>query len=300
MGYLHIDNLYKQSAQQILLFKRCYALEKVHGTSAHVAFNAQTNELKFFSGGEKYSRFLELFNQEELKAKFVAMGLPPDRTITVYGEAYGGSQQAQSHRYGKELKFIAFDVEIGENWQDVPNANQICDNLGIEFVPWHDVPTDLTALDAERDRPSEVAVRRGITEPVAREGVVLRPPVEVKFNNGARVICKHKQDWAKETATSRQVEIDPAKQKVLSDAQQVADEWVTYNRIEHVVSKIPDCDMTKMREIIASMVEDVLREGKGEIVESEAVKKAIGKKTASVYKEYLNIQLKEKALDKPV
>lgn len=28
MGYLHIDNLYK--AQEILLFRTCYALEKIH------------------------------------------------------------------------------------------------------------------------------------------------------------------------------------------------------------------------------------------------------------------------------
>ncbi len=34
MGYLHIDNLYKN--QTIRLFRECYALEKVHGTSAHV------------------------------------------------------------------------------------------------------------------------------------------------------------------------------------------------------------------------------------------------------------------------
>ena len=32
MGYLHIENLYK--AQDILLFRECYALEKVHGTAA--------------------------------------------------------------------------------------------------------------------------------------------------------------------------------------------------------------------------------------------------------------------------
>lgn len=31
MGYLHIDNLYKPVAQDILLFKKCYALEKIHG-----------------------------------------------------------------------------------------------------------------------------------------------------------------------------------------------------------------------------------------------------------------------------
>lgn len=35
MGYLHIDNLYKN--RDILLFRECWALEKVHGTSAHYA-----------------------------------------------------------------------------------------------------------------------------------------------------------------------------------------------------------------------------------------------------------------------
>ena len=36
MGYLHIDNLYKN--QTVLAFRRCFALEKVHGTSAHIAW----------------------------------------------------------------------------------------------------------------------------------------------------------------------------------------------------------------------------------------------------------------------
>jgi hypothetical protein len=291
MGYLHIDNLYKR--QDIMLFRECYALEKVHGTSAHLQFDPSTSVITWFSGGEKHDRFVQLFQPtNDLQAKFLALGLPPDKKIVVYGEAYGGSQQAQSHRYGKELKFIAFDVLIGENWQDVPNAHQICEGLGIEFVPYTKIPTDLASLDAERDKPSEVAVRRGITEPIGREGVVLRPPVEVKFNNGSRVICKHKQSWASETATERKV-VDPAKQQVLADAQAVADEWVTYTRLEHVLDKLPGHCMEKMRDIIAAMTEDVLREGKGEIVESDAVKKAIGKKTAVMYKDYLRIQLEK-------
>lgn len=34
MSYMHIDNLYK--SQTLLMFRECYALEKIHGTSAHV------------------------------------------------------------------------------------------------------------------------------------------------------------------------------------------------------------------------------------------------------------------------
>ena len=58
MAYLHIDNLYKN--QDILLFKECYALEKIHGTSAHISFDG--SEVKYFSGGEKYEKFVADFN----------------------------------------------------------------------------------------------------------------------------------------------------------------------------------------------------------------------------------------------
>ena len=58
MSYLHIDNLYK--AQEILLFKECYAMEKIHGTSAHISFNS--GNVKFFSGGCKHGEFIKLLN----------------------------------------------------------------------------------------------------------------------------------------------------------------------------------------------------------------------------------------------
>ncbi len=44
MGYLHIENLYKNI--DIMQFKECYAMEKIHGTSAHVRF--KDGEVAFF------------------------------------------------------------------------------------------------------------------------------------------------------------------------------------------------------------------------------------------------------------
>ena len=66
VGYLHIDNLYK--AQDILLFRQCYALEKIHGTSAHIGW--ADGALRLFSGGESYERFVALFDQTALTAAF--------------------------------------------------------------------------------------------------------------------------------------------------------------------------------------------------------------------------------------
>jgi hypothetical protein len=317
MGYLHIENLYKEQA--ILAFREAWALEKIHGTSAHITFKYEPSDkpvLHFFSGGESNAKFLTLFNVDELLARMVDLGYK-DREVTVYGEAYGGSQQGMSHVYGPKLKFIVFDVQIGEKWLSVPDAEDVTKKLGLEFVHYIKVSlvkatvndlgiavveTSLAGVDAQRDALSVQAVRNGVVTPEdfmagkgpVREGVVLRPLIEVTDNRGNRVICKHKGDKFKETATPRPV-VDPAKMQVLADANAVANEWVTAQRLSHVLDKLPGHTIEKMREIISAMTEDVLREGKGEIVESESVKKAIGKKTVEMYKSLLNSQICQKS-----
>ena len=131
MAYLHIDNLYK--AQEILAFKECYALEKIHGTSAHIRWDGEV--VSFFSGGEKHDSFVLLFDAAELTKSFSENVEMP---CVVYGEAYGGKCQGMSKTYGTALRFIAFDVKIGEWWLSVPQAQAFVDTLGLEFVAFGD------------------------------------------------------------------------------------------------------------------------------------------------------------------
>jgi hypothetical protein len=155
------------------------------------------------------------------------------------------------------------------------------------------VVTNLDEIDRQRDLPSVQAKRNGILEDKPREGVVLRPLQEFTMNNGSRVIVKHKGDKFKETATARPV-IDPSKLVVLEEANAVANEWVTQNRLEHILQKLPTPhDMSMVPKLIVAMVEDVYREGSGEFVESDAVKKVIGKKAVELFKGYLNSQIKK-------
>ena len=307
MSYLHINNLYKAEGQRILLFKECYALEKLHGTSAHIKFKTNPSnkaqwQLVLFSGGEKYNNFIALFDDDALMAKFLTLSPEPDKEYTIYGEAYGGSQQGMSLTYGPKLKFGVFDVQVGESWLDVPNGEKFAKDFGLEYVPWEKVSTDLPALDAQRDKPSVQAIRNGvsilnadgtITNPRKREGVVLRPLIEVRLNNGDRVMAKHKGDDFKETATPRPV-VDPNKMVVLDEANAIAEEWVVQNRLEHVLQRVPNHCIEKMRDIIFTMQEDVRRESKNEVIWSETVAKAIGKKTVELYKSYLKSQICQK------
>ena len=284
MGYLHIENLYK--AQHVLLFRECYALEKIHGTSAHVAW--REGRCQFFSGGESHDRFVALFDESALTATFQAMGHPE---VTLYGEAYGGRQQGQSWRYGKVLKFVVFDVQVSECWLSVPQAAEVVAGFGLEFVHFAKVPTELAAIDAERDAPSEQARRNGVDGCHPREGVVLCPPIEVTTNNGNRIIAKHKRDEERETKEPRRV-MDVARLEVLTSAQAIAEEWVTPVRLAHVLDKLPrSIGVEQTRDVIAAMTEDVLREGVGEIVDGREVRQAIGRRTAETFKQWLKTSL---------
>jgi hypothetical protein len=287
MGYLHINNLYKD--QRVLLFRECYALEKVHGTSAHVRW--ADGRVHLSSGGESPVRFEKLFDLAALAQRFTELG---HASVIIYGEAYGGSQQKQAWRYGPELRFVAFDVMIGGSWLTVPNAADVVDKIGLRFVAFEQVPTDLAALDAERDRPSLEAKRNGVVEDKPREGIIIRPLIELVAPRGEsqeRIIAKHKRDEERETTSPRDASIDPAKLAVLEKADAIALEWVTDTRLEHVLDKLKviyaeggdRLDISCTREVISAMIEDVTREGAGEIVDTKEARAAIGKRTAMLF-----------------
>ena len=280
MGYLNIKNLYAE--QDILLFKECYALEKIHGSSAHVSWN--NGVLGFFSG-ESYAQFLTLFDQVLLTKRFTEKF--GTGKIIIYGEAYGGKCQAMSDTYGKQLKFAVFDVRVEDSWLDVPNAEGVATAMGLEFVSYNKISTDLDIIDKERDADSVQAVRNGMGEGHLREGVVLRPLIELTKNNGKRVIAKHKGERFSERRNTPKV-LSPDKLTVLTEATAIAEEWVVPVRLEHILQELPHCSgMEHTPEVVRAMIADVYKEAKGEIVESKEVARAIGKKTAELWKKRL-------------
>src|SRR6185436_4228630 len=150
---------------------------------------------------------------------------------------------------------------------------------------------------ALRDKPSEVAMRHGMGNDKQREGIVLRPLEEMMTNNNHRVIVKHKIDKFGERNTPQSVHnIDPNKLVVLAEATAIANEWVTEERLSHVVSHLTidgvEPGIEKTGAVIKEMVADVYREAAGEIVESKEATAAIGKKAAQMFKQRLQEVLK--------
>lgn len=287
MGYLSIPNLYKD--RTVLLFKEVYCLEKIHGTSAHITFHAEGNSLgwlNLFSGGSKHETFKNLFDQERLRELFAKLG---QEKVIVYGEAYGGKPQGMKDTYGPNLKFVAFDVNIGGLWLSVPQAEDVVKKLGLEFVDYSKTPSDPEILDAERDKESIQAIRNGMGPGKKREGIVIRPLVEMVTNNGERVIAKHKAEAFQERRNTPKITDDPALLAVLEEASAIAEEWVVPMRLEHVLQKLPHVTgMEHTPEVVRAMIEDVFKEARGEISsifsDKRNIEKAIGRKTALLWK----------------
>jgi len=280
MGYLKIPNLYKNI--DILLFKECYALEKVHGSSAHIAW--KDGMVRFFSGGSDHQVFLDIFDEKVLTDLFYQLG---HDNVIVFGEAYGGKMQGMGKTYGPALKFIAFDVKIDETWLNVPNAEDVTKKLGLSFVSYEKIPAELEHINYQRDLDSFEAIRNGMGPGKIREGVVLRPLEEFRDSRGNRVIVKHKRDEFRETRTPR--EVDPEKLAILSEAEDIANEWVTDERLRHVLDKLPKgLDIEDTGQIIKAMVQDVLIEGKGEFVDSKEARKAISRRASKLFKEFMS------------
>jgi Rnl2 family RNA ligase len=284
MGYLSIDNLYKNKT--ILMFKECYAMEKIHGTSAHISFTVDEKTLKtnviFFSGGEKFENFVKLFDKEDLWKRYIC-GF--GKNVTIYGEAYGGKQQKMSDTYGKELKFVAFEVKIEDNFLAVPEAEQIVKYFGLEFVHYELVPTDIEILDRLAEAPSVQAKRNGILEDKIREGIVLRPLIELRKNNGERIIAKHKN--AKFQERQHQPKLDQTEFEVLTETNKIVDEWVTEMRLSHILGKLQTYSIKDTGDICRLMTEDIRKEANGEMIENADLRRAVGKKTAEMFKRRL-------------
>lgn len=293
MGYAHIDNLYKNKT--ILLFKECIAMEKVHGTSTHIAYEVDSDNITFFNGGFHAQVLETLFDVVQLKEKIKASGLvgPSVKKIIFYGEGYGGNMQKMSHIYGQEKRFICFDIKIvyGEKeegrWLGIIDAQAAASSIGLEFVPFRIIPATIEAINEETNKPSVVAQWRGCGEQL-REGVVVRPVIEISVNGG-RVVAKNKSEKYKELMEQPKVDPHDVKVKLEADASKIAENWVTPMRLAHVLDKFPTPHTIEIiKDVILAMNEDVMREGEGEIDKSNPkLPKMINSRTASIYKEYL-------------
>lgn len=305
MGYQKITNLYRIPLDVFKGHGPFALMEKIHGTSAHITLRAP-GDIGYFSGGTPYPVFRAIFDSAALEAAAEKHGL---WNLRIHGESYGDKEQGMANVYGKVAKFIAFDVfdTNTSRFLDLRRSMEVVALLGLEFVDWVEVE-DLSedVLNRERDRPSVQAVRNGITDgPRKREGIVIRPMREVYLRidgsvaepneEGAWRLCaKHKGDHMRETKTPRALNtqggtgLSPERAAELASAQEMAEEYVTEERLRHVLDKThpggATVEMSDTPRVIRAMLEDIIIECGHEFVMAPEIGSAFSRRTPILLK----------------
>jgi len=168
--------------------------EKVDGTNARIMWDADTKAISF-GGKTDEAKHADWINNklvditEKCREKF--LDFP---SLCVYGELYGRGINKGGKKYCDELRFIAFDVKIGEWILESHNSQDVCRKLNIPFVPILGTGTLAEAIDL---------VREGFASKVSdnpdfiAEGLIMEPETMLFNRKGERIITKIKyKDFA--------------------------------------------------------------------------------------------------------
>lgn len=166
--------------------------EKIDGTNIRViwdgyevTFKGKTDKAEMFPG--VLEKLQEYFTVDKMDFFFWTNG---ERTITLYGEAYGGKIQ-KGKTYKNDIDFILFDVlstrdDGKETWFSYDAVRETSETLEIDLVPLLRVgPLSIAVEMCKNGFESKLRS----TSP---EGLVMKPLIELKNKVGERIITKLK------------------------------------------------------------------------------------------------------------
>lgn len=278
------------------------AMEKIHGTSTHIAYSLKDKKLICHSGGERNSEFIKIFDLSYIETCLNELVVANDwKSIKIHGECYAGKQQQMSATYGNVLKFIVFDVKINnEYFLPLAEAVKITEQLKLEFVPYNIGPCTPEWIESQANMPSVQAQINGCGDDKLREGVVIKPLDEKPMSDGTRAIFKHKNAHFWETKVPGRLTVGQGQSddKQLNNKltnfkfyEEIADNWVTEMRGHHVIDKMMHIrsDDNKVlvikdiKEFIEAMVADVKKESIGEIEWDDTLEGFMRKKAGKLF-----------------
>lgn len=172
--------------------------EKIDGMNIRVIWNGYSVSFagrtdKAIIPPELVAKLEKCFGGED-KAQIFEM-LFGDNTVILFGEGYGSKIQSNvGQKYNDEMDFILFDVLIENSYQPREFVENVAKEFSINIVPIVLTGKITDGIKYVAKKPNSIIAK----SPVMMEGLVIRPLVELKYGNNARVIYKIKYNDIKE------------------------------------------------------------------------------------------------------
>ena len=203
-----IESVYSEPEFEYLANNQWIGTEKVDGTntrviftikrddnawSSNVSYRGKSDDAGIFPG--MMERLEELFPVSKLEKYFNLKPEENELVVTFYGETYGPGIN-KGGNYGKDVRFILFDIKIGTWWLLRNVVEQIATDLEIPIVPIVFRGTLIEAVEAIKKGYYSTIVTQN--KPFKAEGMILFPAVQLFNRKGERIITKLKErDFAK-------------------------------------------------------------------------------------------------------
>lgn len=163
--------------------------EKLDGMSVILAwdgrelsFHGRTRRTQFNAAQQEYLAAVKADLAPRMATEFGEMA------VHVYAEFIGPDIQGDPHKCGM-YRIFAFDVRVGGFWLDLDDAQDVCNRVGIDFVPVADIRmTTYEAIEVAQRTSSIVSPDEGYFE-----GIVARTDHYLYDNQGNRIMWKLKQ-----------------------------------------------------------------------------------------------------------
>ena len=215
-------------------------------------------------------QFAQLWNTVRLDHKHAEQ-------MTIFGEVIGGSyphkEIAKDNKaikvqkgifYSPGNEFYVFDIQINRSeYLDVKYTNEILEKSGLLYAKTLFQGSIEDCMSYPNMFDSVIPEQLGLPpiEPNHCEGAIIRPLENCYFNNGTRVIMKHKNDkWSEnlqKVKTIRQKMPLPAK---VLELQTMIKSYVSANRLNNVLSKIGEVTKADFGTIIGNLNRDIIED----------------------------------------
>jgi hypothetical protein len=173
--------------------------------------------------------------------------------------------------YGDEGRFRVFDVFINTVYLDWKDVVDVADKLNLDTVPYETMtnPTYDKCQEYVSNIEDPLAVDDADEEQRIGEGIVIRPPVELKYKNDRRMLYKVKSEKFEEVKKGTNKSSDKKEQQK-TDEQKKLDQYITDSRVLSVVESMKEKDPTLEieRQITGEVIQAVQQDIREEADES--------------------------------
>lgn len=166
-----VDSL-RRYADKFVSGEKVFITEKIHGANSRFCFAddrmhcGSRTEWKKEAAGNLWWRVLVSTSSIESFCK-----ANPD--CTLYGEVYGSVQELKYGLKPGDVRFAAFDILRGSEWLNAHEANDLCLQYGVPFVPVVE-----SEMLFDLDRVLALAEGKSLIADHVREGIVVKPLIE--------------------------------------------------------------------------------------------------------------------------